>query len=344
MIRNKGLYLIVLPIFILFFQCTQNRRDDSTRIFTLDEFATKTLIPEINKAISLSNPSRITLCKNHSVIIAEKKSPIALRLIDLESGDCCDSVVRGRGPGECLSSWDITIVEDKVFVYDILGQKIVVFSLENDNRLFFENEIEIKEPYLRIIPSPTGGFVALPHFKGRIVYLSDEGIPRDTVGSFPLISGDKRAVNNSAAQSQIAFSTDGNHFCSSYLLMNYIEIYSGNEMSIRLWGPKQLNPSVKISEVSGGTMYLLEPTTKVFSGLSGSETGFIVGYVGKSFNNQGDFNNIQELLLFDWEGNPLRRYILPINIIAFDVDWKENKIMTITSDSNPLIVSFHFDH
>lgn len=97
-----------------------------------------------------------------------------------------------------------------------------------------------------------------------------------------------------------------------------------------------------ISVIPGGVMYTIKPAIRVFSGSSASDSGFMVGFAGEKNNNIHGFIGVKELLLFDWSGRCLERYLLPFRVLSFDVDWPHRKVFAITAESEPRLVSLSF--
>ncbi len=89
-------------------------------------------------------------------------------------------------------------------------------------------------------------------------------------------------------------------------------------------------------------MYTIKPAIRVFSGSSASDSGFMVGFAGEKNNNIHGFIGVKELLLFDWSGRCLERYLLPFRVLSFDVDWPHRKVFAITAESEPRLVSLSF--
>ncbi|MDE6264733.1 MAG: TolB-like 6-bladed beta-propeller domain-containing protein, partial [Paramuribaculum sp.] len=83
------------------------------------------------------------------------------------------------------------------------------------------------------------------------------------------------------------------------------------------------------------------PLWFMFSGASANETGFAVGFVGVEAKTEADFDrHTGSILEFDWNGNPLRRFILPAEATAFDIDYSNNAIYTIENRPDPTLVKY----
>ena len=344
MVKRLLFYLIILLLSSLTSHCSRGREDEYCKI-SLSNIENDELEFSPIQCNHLASPSRIKFYNEKSVMIGEKRSRVILRLFDIETGICKDSITRGRGPGECLSAWDISVDDDgKIIIFDNLASKLLVFKPENDKFFSLVDEIALIGYYTHIIPFKESGYLALPYQGGRFVKLSSQGIAEDTLGSFPPIKGANNAINNISAQSLSSFSPEGDYLCSTFLSMNYIDIYSGGADSLikRIWGPERIIPSAKIVNVAGGYMYSIKPNKRVFSGLCTYDIGFIVGYERPSMKQQKKVG-FNELLFFDWNGNCYKMIHLPIDIKLFDIDWNHRRLLAITSEEDPRLVSSVFN-
>ena len=308
MVKRLLFYLIILLLSSLTSHCSRGREDEYCKI-SLSNIENDELEFSPIQCNHLASPSRIKFYNEKSVMIGEKRSRVILRLFDIETGICKDSITRGRGPGECLSAWDISVVDDgKIIIFDNLASKLLVFKPENDKFFSLVDEIALIGYDTHIIPFKESGYLALPYQGGRFVKLSSQGIAEDTLGSFPPIKGANNAINNISAQSLSSFSPEGDYLCSTFLSMNYID----------------------------------KPNKRVFSGLCTSDIGFIVGYERPSMKQQKKVG-FNELLFFDWNGNCYKMIHLPIDIKLFDIDWNHRRLLAITSEEDPRLVSSVFN-
>ena len=300
------------------------------------------ITPEVLKLSSLGNielgaPGGVTFYDDSHILITDRRAKAAISLVDINTGKVVDSLLRGRGPGESLSPWTVTVSDDIIYIDDSQrGGKLLVLRPKGGKLLALDHEIKINGNYLRIIPNPSGGFISLPYTEARFEILDANGISCGYGGSFPRIKGDNSLVSNTSAQSMIAMSPDGKHLCSSYLMMNYLEIYSNSLKSlIRLWGPDKIVPQVKTSDVTS----FLEPKTKVYSSISASNGGFAVGYIGKLEERDFAKAGTKYLLIFDWEGHCLKVFELPVEISYFDINWRTNRLIVITKEADPSVMT-----
>jgi hypothetical protein len=62
-------------------------------------------------------------------------------------------------------------------------------------------------------------------------------------------------------------------------------------------------------------------------------------YSGKEKQHPSNYSNAHILYSFDWNGNPLIKYVLDCDISSFDVD-AEDKVVFAIQEENKSIISF----
>ena len=335
--------LSLVALFLLLFVGGCSRGGDSAVAFTLDDV--RTIPAESFQAldqIELGRPGRIVCWDENRVIVADRMLPSLLSLINIQTGEKRPFLKMGRGPGECLDVSCMVAQEDKLYAYSTSSKKIIVLreSDEADQVFSLVEEIPIKEACIRVIPTKDGGYIGTPNHDGRFYLFSGNGTVVDTLGSFPPVEGEAAAINNIAFQSSFAFSPDGKQFCSAFSNMDFIEIYSVNfKKTNRLWGPEPFLPRAVRRERSGLVSYAAEPHKQVYSAISATDKGFLVGYIGHLYTDRDDpARYAKDFLYFDWKGKLLARYTIPQELPFFDVDWENGRLFGVTNEAEPKLV------
>lgn len=297
--------------------------------------------------IELAGIGPIVFWQQDQVIVADGELPSLLSLIDLGTGRKKPFLKMGGGPGECLGIQNLTVKNKILYAYSLASKKMIALQEAVDTSLVFSlvNDIPIKEECLRLIPSPECGFVGTPRKGPRFYSFSETGEVNGSFGSFPNVNGEPDAINNMSLQSEISFSPDGMYFCSPFLMVDYIEIYSDNYSKIRrLWGPEPFVPQVERVSDGLASYYSQKPPKDVFRTLSVSDKGFLVGYIGHLNTSRDEpVKTTRELLYFSWNGDLIRRYILPEQLAYFDVDWENGRMCGITFEVEPKLVQAKLD-
>lgn len=313
------------------------------RTFSLDDFQ-RIDVPAFEVLpVEILKPGKIKCLGGNRVLTVEKYAQEMVVFRDFKTGKTHKFVSKGRGPRECLNIRDITTYGDSVYFSSIDDRKILVFHLDAKKGIVYSHEYNYDPWCIRAIPLPSGGILCLPMIDGRFIRII--GGKTENLGSFPPLKGAKVALNNISVQSMIAATSDGVHLCSAYQTIDCIEIYSNDFKSmLRLEGPAKYVAKVKVSETPAGTSFSIEPTINTFNALSVSDKGFIVGYIGQLFKEGDEVpRNIGDLLYFDWEGNCLKRFHLPEEVVYLDIDWEEGRMIGVTGGDVPKLVSSKLD-
>ncbi len=336
---STPLTLIILPLVL--FGC---KRNDTDQRFSLSDF--EQIKIETNQIETIDIPiiyhsSFIRYCTPSSFVISSPRGDDNLLVhYDMEAGKMTRFVSRGRGPEELLGVSDIHVNHDTLYVYSIMDKKELLYDLSKGN-LTYCKEVQLDNDYMRIVHTPEGGYLGLPYQGGRLSVLSSNGKVQEYAGSFPIIDGTKEAINNMALQSLIEYSPNGQHLCSVYQSIDCIEIYDESlELSVRLFGPEDKLPSLKAVETRGGMMFTQSPQQNIFYGLHVNERNIIVGYIGQVFSNRNDINQgINSLLCFNWKGQCKQRYVLPFELVCFDID-HNGYVIGLTNEESPRVIRF----
>ena len=115
-------------------------------------------------------------------------------------------------------------------------------------------------------------------------------------------------------------------FASSMIFFNQINIYSSNfkyRKSLSIYTP---TPSIK--------QVLNTPREEriVYYSLVGSTMKYIYALYINQPNSSWDTPRKIEIHIFDWDGIPIQKLIIPQNIIYFTIDEKHKQLLGITSD------------
>jgi len=332
-----------LCVFLLgLFSCTifsAATKTSEELVFSLKDFELVTISEFTELPADVWTSGRVKYVGDDIVLTVEKAAQEMIVSHNLKTGKNQRFLSRGRGPGECLFVRDIIVYGDSIYVSSINDGKILTFYKNAKKKIEYAHE-ESFDPYcVRAIPLPTGGILCLPLTGERFLRIYKDKV--EELGSFLKIKGDQNALNNSAVQSMTAASPNGRFVCSVYQDIDCIEVYSNDFTRVlRLLGPEKSTPKVRVKENPFGVAFTLEPSKLVYSSLSVSDKGFVVGYIGQLFKNSDEVSrNIKELLYFDWDGRCRTRFLLPEEVVYFDVDWDGGRMIGVTGGDVPRLVT-----
>ena len=278
-----------------------------------------------------------------------ESSDDAVPVYDLKNNRRVGAVFRrGRGPNDLVGfSSRVQMNTDKGFaaVLDGAQNMFMVFPLEVLTRMASGDTNHVFTPYAKfchdeirfsdISALDTNVFVGLPfRIPGAAVavdhrfvfyYMQDNltvekgGYYRSPEMTFP------EEMNAFAFNGKLINRNDGKRIVIPNELTDRIEIYDGQGDLIRLVrGPDHFDPDVV--KISKGNMISYNPGEKyryAYLYPVAKEGGFWAIYYGASYEECMALdaeNRFTSILSFDWDGNPLDKYIIPADVRFFGVD------------------------
>jgi len=136
-------------------------------------------------------------------------------------------------------------------------------------------------------------------------------------------------------------SPDKNKFILAGTGRDFIDVLdkvSGKILSIR--GPVDEIPSFEVDYSLGYPMAaVLSDRVSYFGSFAGENLIYAL-YIGKDYKFISDFNNLNRIFVFDYQGNILNHYALDYPLVNFTVDEENGIIYGITIDQDPNVVAF----
>ncbi len=294
------------------------------------------------------NPATLKVHPSGLLLLLERGAPAQLKVINLSDGTVSGLLSRGRGPGEAVTPWDLSVTaEGEVWVSDIATQKLISFTRSDDGVFSYCGERKFQNQFMRALPFGDKATLMLASSSsGERMYVADaDGVAVDTVGSFPYSSVlDKSVLCNSVFQSDIVATQDGEEVIVCCKSFNIIDIYNSDFAGCRrLTGPETIEVGVKARETPMGVMYAQRPFVKIFDGVSAGSGEFMVAYVGAYTDEEVRASDgASRLLLFRKGGSPSEIFDVPVAFSSFDVDWSNGEVYLVTSEDSPRIEVYGF--
>jgi len=119
----------------------------------------------------------------------------------------------------------------------------------------------------------------------------------------------------------------------AYMYSDLLEIYNETgELIKRIHGPDCFYPQLSLADKTknGNGLIYIKPKEDARSGycqIAVSDNEIWLQYSGQNYKKEVHSEN-RTLFVFDWEGNPLRRYVLDHSFFTFTVDAKNKTIYT----------------
>lgn len=294
------------------------------------------------------NPYKM-IVKDTLLIIYNVRTEYAYQVFNLRTNKCLgEFVLIGNGPGEMIYPNFIQSDDSNIWLYD--QEKAIVY--EYDIRTFIQTSnplskrtiyLDDRAEHLSIINDKIFSFKLYDNLNDNRFYIFDmDGKILSSKGRFP-------SINQNMTYEEINFGFTSEYSTNfrdrillSYRLTDLIEIYSLEGSLIkRIHGPEFFVPSVneyKNESVSfaNGTKEAKE--AYFYPANAGNEV--FITYSGELFSK--NVFHKKQIYVFDWDGNPQRRYLLDTPIYGTIVDSKNRIIYGFSDIPECHIVRFKY--
>ena len=268
----------------------------------------------------------------------------------------------GRGPGEFLSPPQIRVNENKSVLYafqNVSGmsdyRSYDVENILHDSRVLpvREDKIELYLDEGNRFPGSATHFLA---WKGKRLFvrnLSHRFEIQDILGNtislydkYPIVllpqALDSTDFHGSYLFSTIALKPDMSRFVIASWVGCILEIFTIDVSgTIEKEVEKRFHPPVFTVENRQSNYYVNGQTIHGINDLSVTEEFIYAKYNGKIYYKEQ--YSTSTIAVFDWSGNPLRRYILDWKIRNFIVDAQRNRCYLVGDDANDEMLLGYFD-
>ena len=259
------------------------------------------------------------------VLILRNNSDVLFSFIDVKNRKLISTFgKKGKGPGEHISvSSVMSIVDSSLMFTDDQKKEINIIPIRDLlNDTCDKNIIKTKYPYLsefrplKIYPIQDFYVAAGCFSKGRIGLFDKNEKIFDNNTDFPFVYDELKGIYRGLTfQSLMGTNSTQKKIALTILGTEILEIYQLNDSILeRVYiSPDIDKPNLKESR----GQYVNEDWISTLSNLSVNEAMITIGYASK--NNEID-NDINEILCYDWDGNKIKKYILPFNVSRYCID------------------------
>lgn len=352
--------LAIIFIFLSSCASTDNttiKFDREVQTFTHNDFEEEVVKSEIKYFSEIIKPNHITVTKSN-IIVSDRATKRHLHIISKENSNYLGQVgERGQGPNEFLSfsGFKRNFIDHQFIVYSMNDKKVVFFTipqeLENTGTLDIQpdsiinlNEVDSEITYFEFLSDKSlvskqltkkEKFVHIDFRSGERVKSWDTWDGMLDQGDIPL------SISASVFQGSLVSSPDRKHFGHATVFWDLIEVFNREtDKWLRLVGPDQLEHKFSIDNSPGYPMHYIE---------EGNKIGYVDFYLGSEYIF-GLYSGMPDrvahgtkVLIFDYDGNPVKSYKLDVPAIRFAVDENENTIYLIfTEKDEAAIAKFKF--
>lgn len=197
--------------------------------------------------LGVLNPAVVKHHPSGAILLLERGVKSQLKVINPVDGSVESLLPTGRGPGEAVTPWDLSVdAAGTLWVSDLATRKLISFAIGSDGSFRFDGERKLQSQFMRAMPFRDEETLILASSSSgnRMCVLDAAGAAVDTVGSFPYSDLlDKSVLRNSVFQSDLAVAHDGGVIvcCKSF---NVIDVYAPD-----LWNAAGLSVQNRLMSV-----------------------------------------------------------------------------------------------
>lgn len=309
----------------------------------------KYFFPEILK------PSRI-LFKNGKLIISDRSGISILHKVDIKSMTYEHEIGRiGWGPGEIPGVWNIDpgVDENMFWVYSNTGKLFAAYDL---------NDTIPKQLYTDVVKQNENWYLAtslrkVDHkvFIGRMINGEDQFVVFDSLGHIkqkigkwaevmPKLGYDPYLIAD-LHQGDLVGNAKKGIFVLPSIYVDRIEIIDLNQGTKKtVIGPLDYYPDYKLIKSRGQQEIIPDFNTTILNYNTGfvGEKEIFLAYFGSSREESDGEVDVKNIFVLDFDGKPLRRFILDQAVLNITVDEQQRKIYGTSTDREPGIIVFKY--
>ena len=279
--------------------------------------------------------------------ITHYKDSTMLTLVNTRTNKFLKGCPKGRGPNEFLSAEILSIQNGVLFINDANSEKVYEIDIE---KCFDSNNITytvVENPYPLV-----RGYISNKYIVGKPMIESDS-VARfvlynrlnkklDLYYQFPkwMDNFDNFRKFTADFQTRISLHPENIGFVTSDIQGGFLSIWRIVDDKIVLHKDFIFHlPKIFFSK---NNMAISEKDNKMgFSRTSVSKKYIFGSYIGAtSDESKKNHSGTEHLLVFDWDGNPVKRYILPLKMNIRCYNEKENAIYGLNYEGETKVVKY----
>ena len=344
---------IFLFAFCLFLSCNVNNKSFfvNTETFDFNDLETSMLEGVVLKFNdTIWNPVDITL-KDTLLFLKNRSAEYIYDIYNLNNNTKINECFNiGQGPNDFIFPLIVQSMDTNVWIYDKDLAKLNEYKVSNllvsKAPLSIKNIIFKKNSSTNVAVLSDGTILASVNLlpRGGFDYYNHEGLFLDSIGGFPEFTSGKLSDMEKVMFLRHDFATNmTDRIFLSYSFTDLIEVYDFHGKCIkRMQGPHQhqliMNLRSTGEYVSAGLVS--DKTYKCYSRPVYAGEEVFVLYFGELADSYESRN--YKIIVFNWDGKPLRMYELDTHLFAFTVDYKNRIIYGITNSPEYMIIKFDY--
>jgi hypothetical protein len=288
---------------------------------------------------------------NDSIFIIQDLKDVGIfNLIKLPSKKVINGVNRGQGPNEVLNvPASLQYRDGKILTHDFMQKKISEIVLLPDSILTIKEiyRVDTEVPALFMMHQLDSTFIAVGVtgiFEDYwLAEMNKEGRVLSTI-DYPMWKETKNIRNNltfpTLHTAVAANSPNNKRIVAATQKQGVISFLNRTDSGIKEYKRMKYHaPKFRITE--RGAIATSIDNIEGFMAIDCDDDYVYVLYSGKTLKQYGEqFQRCEHLLVYDWEGNPIKRYILNIPMTRLQYDKENNRIYGLAENPEGVLVQY----
>lgn len=340
-------------LILLFFtvSCNGKKPDKNTIIYTYDSFKEQQLLQAEVLNDSLTGAPNYIYDQDSVLLLIDNSSDYVLSLYNKKSGQPINGILqKGHANGEFIICWGLQHFDKETLVFDLAMAKLYTYDSNKLIDTIFPKQFQ-KSDFMNARPGyvlkmKNGSYCCSSNSReGELMtFFTPQGaIDTTTKIPYPFVPDKKltRRLEKRVFEHRALYNLKNDKIVLYYSINDMFDIYNSNgSLHKRCIGPTDYKtPTDQVSGDNSGV-----PPEEVrfsFEGGSTTDNEIMLLYVGREVMSKG-YGDKSKILVFDYDGNPLREYTLDRVISAFCVNEKEKTIYALEHGDTISMLKFTY--
>jgi hypothetical protein len=347
--------LIFLAAFVMLCSCKEKSNDYLER-FTVNKYIVHQKM-HLNQGSFFSNVYALEFSENN-LIVYDVDNKNFFTLLDLKNNTIVSKFVeKGQGPNEIIGMPTPATLLNNANLFFFDRSKRAVFNVNFSNNktpiVIQCKNYRTNQSIVSILPLLSGKFVSIGLFeKGRYLVQDSLGNELSYNFSYPVQSNEEQMSNRHKA---LAFQGDfkrkptGDKIvfaASTSELIEILKIDSSGEMNMIFQWHGNIGKYTPYGDGKKHTSAAISSDSKVvFVRVNTTNKYIYLLYSGKIIkNNIANAYKGKSIFVIDWDGNPVARYNLDIDVSCIAVSDDDKTLYAIAEQEDTNLVKFKLNH
>lgn len=283
-------------------------------------------------------------------MIWDNKNDNIFNLIDPLTTKSITGINKGNGPDEIISPSSFQNQDGKLLIYDISLRRINQIEISPDSTLILIKKQEINtDNRLFIVNSIDSNFIATGIFEDHwLVNLTTDGKIASGIDfpTFEVTNNTPKVQLSMLYISTLMANTSDNKkvvaVTQKHGVISFFNYVNGS--TLKEYKQIKYYPPIYTIEESGSIAFSKENKVGFCAVDCDSEYVYVL-YSGRTFAKDGILNHhCENLLIYDWNGNPIKHYLLDIPLYSMRYNEKDKLIYGIAYYPEGVLVEYRLDN